>query len=54
MVTILYMWNSPLPAPALEPMTWQILFGTFSEMNLSFFSSSSACARHQTMSEEAT
>ena len=42
-LTILYMWNSPLPAPAFEPMTCTILFGTFSEMNLSFFSSSSAC-----------
>ena len=41
--TILYMWNSPLPAPALLPMTCTILVGTFSVMNLSFSSSSWAC-----------
>ncbi len=41
--TILYMWNSPLPAPALLPMTWTIRVGTFSVINLSFSSSSWAC-----------
>ena len=43
LLTILYMWNSPLPAPALLPDTFMILVGTFSVMNLSFSSSSSAC-----------
>lgn len=41
--TARYMWNSPLPAPALLPMMWYRLSGIFSTMNRSFSSSFSAC-----------
>lgn len=37
------MWNSPLPAPALLPMMFCTRCGTFSVMNFSFSSSTSAC-----------
>ena len=41
--TILYMWNSPLPAPALEPAVFMMRVGIFSVMNFSFSSKISAC-----------
>lgn len=42
-LTALYVWNSPLPAPALLPMTWYTRSGTFSTMYRSFSSKTSAC-----------
>ena len=42
-LTILYMWNSPLPAPALEPAVFMMRVGIFSVMNFNFSSNISAC-----------
>ena len=38
------MWNSPLPAPALEPAVFMMRVGIFSVINFSFSSRISACS----------